>query len=108
MLSAAAPTSTVRALFVTTAPPMTSSPSVRVTGRDSPVTSDSSTAARPSATVPSTGTRSPARTCTRSPGARSPTATVSVAPSETRRASSTCSRVRVLSRSVARRFTRSS
>ena len=48
-------------------PPMTVSPTALVTGIDSPVTMDSSTALRPSTTAPSTGTVSPGRTRRRSP-----------------------------------------
>ena len=48
-------------------PPMTFAPTSLVTGIDSPVTIDSSTALRPSTTAPSTGTFSPGRTRRRSP-----------------------------------------
>ena len=48
-------------------PPMTFAPISLVTGIDSPVTIDSSTALRPSKTEPSTGTFSPGRTRRRSP-----------------------------------------
>ena len=48
-------------------PPMTLAPTSLVTGIDSPVTIDSSTALRPSTTAPSTGTFSPGRTRRRSP-----------------------------------------
>ena len=48
-------------------PPITSAPTSLVTGIDSPVTIDSSTALRPSVTTPSTGTFSPGRTRSRSP-----------------------------------------
>ena len=47
--------------------PMTRSPAAFSTGSDSPVSIDSSTAEAPSMTTPSTGTRSPGRTRTRSP-----------------------------------------
>ena len=47
--------------------PVTWSPAAFWTGTGSPVMSDSSTAASPSRTMPSTGTDSPARTTTRSP-----------------------------------------
>ena len=50
-------------------PPITLSPGSLVTGMDSPVTIDSSTALRPSSTSPSTGTCSPGRTRRRSPTA---------------------------------------
>jgi hypothetical protein len=43
-------------------PPITLSPTLLVTGIDSPVTMDSSIALRPSRMAPSTGTRSPGRT----------------------------------------------
>ena len=48
-------------------PPITLAPASLVTGIDSPVTIDSSTALRPSTTAPSTGTFSPGRTRRRSP-----------------------------------------
>ena len=48
-------------------PPMADAPAALVTGIDSPVTIDSSTALRPSSTSPSTGTFSPGRTRRRSP-----------------------------------------
>ena len=51
------------------APPVTRSPAPLATGRLSPVMSDSSTWLRPSRISPSTGTRSPGRTTTRSPTA---------------------------------------
>ena len=54
----------------TRVPPVTvlkSPPDARITGADSPVIADSSTEATPSITSPSTGTRSPASTSTRSP-----------------------------------------
>ena len=50
-------------------PPVTASPAPLWTGRDSPVISDSSSWLSPCSTTPSTGTRSPGRTITRSPGA---------------------------------------
>ncbi|CFE47818.1 Uncharacterised protein [Mycobacterium tuberculosis] len=50
-----------------TVAPATRSPAVFSTGTDSPVSIDSSTAARPSVTSPSTGIFSPGRTRTRSP-----------------------------------------
>ena len=50
-----------------TAPPVTLSPACLATGRLSPVISDSSTWLSPSTISPSTGTRSPGRTTTRSP-----------------------------------------
>ena len=49
------------------APPVTRSPACLATGRLSPVINDSSTALAPSCTTPSTATRSPGRTTTRSP-----------------------------------------
>ena len=51
-------------------PPMADAPTSLVTGMDSPVTIDSSTALRPSSTAPSTGTFSPGRTRRRSPTSR--------------------------------------
>jgi len=50
-------------------PPITREPEDFSTGRDSPVTMDSSTALEPSVTTPSTGTRSPGRTRSWSPSA---------------------------------------
>src|ERR1051326_4464246 len=50
-----------------TVAPITFAPAVFSTGRDSPVIIDSSTALLPSSTTPSTGTRSPGRTRSRSP-----------------------------------------
>ncbi len=78
-----------------TVPPMAREPGSFPTGRDSPVTSDSSTSLRPSATTPSAGTRSPGTTSTRSPGRSSATGTrrTSVLPSapvSIRRASRGC------------------
>jgi hypothetical protein len=48
-------------------PPKTSSPADFAAGMLSPVSTDSSTLDDPFATVPSTGTFSPGRTCNRSP-----------------------------------------
>ncbi len=68
-------------------PAMTLEPVSLVTGMDSPVTSDSSMAARPSRTSPSTGTFSPGRTLRRSPTWMRSSVTSSSAPSSlTRRA----------------------
>ena len=50
-------------------PPITLAPASLVTGMDSPVTMDSSSAERPSVISPSTGTFSPGRTRNRSPTA---------------------------------------
>ena len=72
----------------TVVPPVTalrSPPDSRMTGADSPVMADSSTAATPSTTVPSAGIMSPASTTTRSPGANSEADTVSTVPSESSR-----------------------
>ena len=55
--------------------PMTGSPTVRITGIDSPVSIDSSTLEAPSTRTPSTGMVSPARTRRRSAGRTSATAT---------------------------------
>ena len=51
-----------------TAPLRTCSPRSRSTGRDSPVSADSSRTATSAATIPSTGTTSPCFTSSRSPG----------------------------------------
>ena len=56
-------------------PPITASPGARVSGRLSPVSSDSSTLLRPSTITPSAGMDSPGRTRTRSPGFSSATGT---------------------------------
>ncbi len=72
---------TVSAPLWLTVPPITLSPGSLVTGRDSPVTMDSSTAERPSVTVPSTATFSPGRTRMLSPRPISSMATSSSAPS---------------------------
>jgi hypothetical protein len=59
--------STIRDPVPLTVPPTTSLPAFFVTGIDSPVTRDSSTALAPSTTTPSTGTFSPGLTRSRSP-----------------------------------------
>jgi hypothetical protein len=61
-------------------PPMTVSPADLVTGMDSPVTKDSSTAERPSSTAASTGTFSPGRTRSTSPITMSSSGTSSSSP----------------------------
>ena len=68
---------------VETVAPVTRSPTPFSTGTLSPVMADSSTAAEPSTTTPSTGTDSPARTITRSPTATSSVGTSTSAPSRT-------------------------
>ena len=68
-------------------PPITRLPTSFSTGRDSPVTIDSSTELLPSTTSPSTGTRSPGRTRKRSPGTTWSTGmSSSLPPSPSRRA----------------------
>ena len=67
-------------------PPVTALPGTFSTGIGSPVSIDSSTAERPSATVPSTGTFSPGRTTTRSPTTTDSRGTSTSAPSRTTRA----------------------
>ncbi len=68
-------------------PPMTWAPSSFVTGMDSPVTMDSSSAERPSSSTPSTGTLSPGRTRNLSPTATASSEISSSLPSScTRRA----------------------
>ena len=64
-----------------TVPPITWAPGAFSTGSDSPVTIDSSTALAPSSTVPSTGTRSPGRTRSRSPACTRSSVTSSSPPS---------------------------
>ena len=66
-------------------PPITVSATVFVTGMDSPVTIDSSSAERPSSTTPSTGTFSPGRTRSRSPTAIRSSETSSSLPSSAMR-----------------------
>ena len=66
--------------------PVTRSPTFFSTGTGSPVMADSSRAADPSTTRPSTGTDSPARTTTRSPTRTSSVGTSTSAPSRTTRA----------------------
>ena len=61
----------VKSPVVFNAAPKTSSPGVFSTGTLSPVSIDSSTKEAPFTTSPSTGTRSPGLTTTRSPSARS-------------------------------------
>ncbi len=61
--------------------PLRSPPDSRMTGADSPVTADSSTAATPSTTSPSAGISSPASTRTKSKGRSSVAATASVSAS---------------------------
>ncbi len=56
-----------------TVPPITRSPACFSTGKGSPVTIDSSIQLEPSATLPSTGTRSPGRSSSKSPGRTSAT-----------------------------------
>ncbi|CEG07156.1 hypothetical protein BN961_00538 [Afipia felis] len=67
-------------------PPISCAPASLVTGIDSPVTIDSSTAERPSFTVPSTGTVSPGRTRNRSPTTTASSAMSSSVPFLMRRA----------------------
>ena len=62
-------------------PPMTFAPASLVSGMDSPVTMDSSSALRPSSSVPSTGTLCPGLTRRRSPTTIASTATSSSLPS---------------------------
>ena len=76
------------------APPVTCSPACLLTGRLSPVISDSSTSLAPSSTTPSTGMRAPGRTTTRSPSSTWATGTSCSWPSRRTRADSgrsTCS-----------------
>ena len=54
-------------------PPVSAASASLVTGKGSPVSIDSSTCVRPSSRTPSTGTRSPGNTTTRSPNSNSPT-----------------------------------
>ncbi len=68
------------------APPVTREPTVLATGMLSPVISDSSIWLRPATTSPSTATRSPGRTFTRSPRCTCSTGTSSSTPSRCTRA----------------------
>jgi hypothetical protein len=70
---------------VLSVPAMTLAPTSLVTGIDSPVTIDSSSEERPSATSPSTGTFSPGRTRSRLPTPIASSATSSSVPSSLRR-----------------------
>ncbi len=88
-------------------PPMTGDPGCFATGRDSPVTSDSSTSLSPSRTRPSAATRSPGTTSTRSPGRSSATGTRRTStpppgPSSIRRASRGCNAASLATASEAR------
>ena len=67
-----------------TVAPTTASPGPTSTGMGSPVSMDWSMRERPSVTRPSTGTRSPGRTRSRSPGATASSGTASVSPPFTR------------------------
>ena len=69
-----------------TAPPVACPPGTFGTGRDSPVSSDSSTWLRPSTISPSTGMRSPGSTTTRSPTRTSAIATSTSRPPRRTRA----------------------
>ena len=86
--SPTAVTLTRRPESVATVPATTLSPTPRRTGRDSPVTIDSSTSAAPSAIWPSAGTPPPGRTITMSPTRRSDGATVTTSSPSMRSASS--------------------
>ncbi len=86
--SPVAVTSTRSPESVATVPAVTVSPTPRETGRDSPVTIDSSTSACPSITRPSAGMLPPGRTTTTSPTARSAGDTVTMRSPSTRSASS--------------------
>jgi len=77
---------TVSAPSAFTAPPVTRSPTPLATGMLSPVMSDSSTWLRPAVTSPSTATRSPGRTLTRSPTCTCSTGTSVSTPSRSTRA----------------------
>ncbi len=68
------------------APPVTASPTPFITGRDSPVSMDSSTSDPPSSMTPSTGMRPPGRTTTRSPTRTAEVGTSTSTPSRSTRA----------------------
>ena len=80
-------------------PADSSRPGSACQGSGSPVRLEASTAEYPSTTTPSTGTRSPASSCSRSPGRKAPTRTSRMAPSgSTRRAVSGCSWAQLMQR----------
>ncbi|MNH93728.1 hypothetical protein D3C73_463340 [compost metagenome] len=83
-----------KAPVVFSVPPVTSAPAVFSTGIGSPVSMDSSTKEPPSATTPSTGTRSPGRTTTKSPTCTASMGRSCSAPSRTTRAVLACSDIR--------------
>ena len=106
-----APTATVRATrrpSMFTDPPVIRPPGALVTGRLSPVTSDSSTWLAPSVTSASTGTRSPGSTTTRSPTVTRAIGTTRSTPASTRRAVSGRSAESARMASVVWRLARSS
>ncbi len=89
-------------------PPTTGSPGVFSTGRDSPVTMDSSRLERPSMIRPSTGTCSPGRTTTTSPTTTSSTGTSLTSSLRTTRARRGARRIRRLMASEVRPLARPS
>ena len=88
--------------------PITSSPSRLVTGMDSPVIIDSSTADSPERTRPSTGIFSPGLTTTTSPICTSSTGTSTSSPPRTTRAVFACSPASFFMASLVRPFARAS
>ena len=85
------PTAVIRirsAVSVDTVPATTWAPGPRLTGRDSPVTMDSSTSAVPSTISPSAGIRPPGRTITKSPTVSSEGETRTISSPSMRSASS--------------------
>ena len=89
-------------------PPTSRSPGWRDTGRGSPVSIDSSTWVSPSCSMPSTGSRSPGSTTTRSPTVMLARGTIRSWPSSSRRAVSGRSPCSARIASVVRRRARAS
>ena len=98
----------VKAPFWFTVPPTTGRPADFSTGTGSPVIIDSSTQLRPSTTSPSTGTRSPGRTSTRSPVATSAIGMSTTRPSRRTWATTACRPSRRLIASEVRPLARAS
>ena len=97
-------TSTSSRPLVAMAPSNAACPGATSTGTDSPVSEAMSRLAVPARTMPSAGTRSPARSSTRSPGRRAAAGTLSTTPPRSRRASVSVSRpsARIASREPSR------
>ena len=94
--------------LATVLPPISGWPALRSSGRDSPLTADSSMLAAPSTTTPSTGIRSPALTSSRSPTRMLATERLDSTPSRRTRARVGRSAASARSASPARRRARPS